>query len=163
MCPLPLVLISSRQIALPLIACCMHFTMLSFPSVRSADDYIFITRILLHHIYTGTNNQFTYMYNIPLKFILYLLFGLKKIWCGMFYGLRKLCVLLLGKKFLWNFISNRDGAKKKYRNKAEMKERKKTTLRLQKYTADVGQSSCVLSSLPCFCSFLSSIRTWDEV
>ena len=27
---------------------------------------------------------------------------------------------------------------KKYRNKAEMKERKKTTLHLQKYTADVG-------------------------
>ena len=42
---------------------------------------------------------------------------------------------------------------KKYRNKAEMKERKKNTLHLRKYTADLGWSSCVLSSLPCFCTF----------
>ena len=40
----------------------------------------------------------------------------------------KLAVLLckLGKKFVQNFISSRDGPIKKYRNKAEMKERKKT-------------------------------------
>ena len=34
-----------------------------------------------------------------------------------------------------------------------MKERKKTARHLQKYTADVGQPSCVLSSLPCFFTF----------
>ena len=39
------------------------------------------------------------------------------------------------------------------RNKAEMKERKKLTQHLQKYAADVGQSSGILSSLPCFCLF----------
>ena len=44
---------------------------------------------------------------------------------------------------------------KKVQNKAEMKERKKPTLHLVCIFADVGQSSCVLSSLPCFCTFLA--------
>ena len=47
--------------------------------------------------------------------------------------------------------------RKKDRNKAEMKGRKKTTGHLQKYEANVRQSSCVLSSLPCFCPFFSPI------
>ena len=45
----------------------------------------------------------------------------------------------LGKKsFCKTWFQVRDGAEKKYTNKAEMKERKKTTLHLQKYTPDVG-------------------------
>ena len=45
----------------------------------------------------------------------------------------------LGKKsFCKTWFQVRDGAEKKYRNKEEMKERKKTTLHLQKYTPNVG-------------------------
>ena len=40
-----------------------------------------------------------------------------------------------------------------------MKERKKTTRYLQKCTADVGQSFCVPSSVPCFCTFSGSFLT----
>ena len=32
-------------------------------------------------------------------------------------------------------------------------------IRLHKHTADVGLSCCVLSSLPCFCTFFRSIPT----
>ena len=44
-----------------------------------------------------------------------------------------------------------------------MKEHKKTTWHLQKYTADAGYSSCVLLFLPCFCPFFRSILNWNEV
>ena len=44
-----------------------------------------------------------------------------------------------------------------------MKERKKTTLHLVCIFADVGYSSCVLSSLPCFCTFFGSIPTSNQV
>ena len=63
---------------------------------------------------------------------------------------------LLGKSFFKTSFQLRMDLKKD-KNKAEMKERKKTTRHLQKYIADVGQSSCVLSSLPCFCPFFSYI------
>ena len=43
----------------------------------------------------------------------------------------------IGEKVLLNFVSSRHSPKKRYRNKAEMKEHKKTTLHLQNYTADV--------------------------
>ena len=36
-----------------------------------------------------------------------------------------------------------------------MKEHKKSTVHIQKYSTDVGQLSCVLSNLPCFCTFLA--------
>ena len=52
---------------------------------------------------------------------------------------------------------------KKVQNKAEMKEHKKATQRLQKYTVDVGWPSCILSSLPCFCTFFMSVPNWNEV
>ena len=40
-----------------------------------------------------------------------------------------------------------------------MKEHKKTTRHLQKQAADVGQSSCIRSSLPCFCPFFRPFFT----
>ena len=44
----------------------------------------------------------------------------------------------LGKEFVQNFISSRDGPEKVQKTRCEMKECKKTTLHQQKYTADVG-------------------------
>ena len=41
---------------------------------------------------------------------------------------------------------------KRYRNKAEMKECKKTTSICCVSLADIGWSSCILSSLPCSCT-----------
>ena len=47
--------------------------------------------------------------------------------------------MITKEKLLQNFISSSDGwTWKKYRNKAEMKEHKKTTLHLQNYIAHVG-------------------------
>ena len=63
----------------------------------------------------------------------------------------------LGKKVSVKLDFKLGWSRKEYRNKAEMKERKKTTLHLVCIFADVGQSSCVLSSLPCFCTFFGSI------
>ena len=45
-------------------------------------------------------------------------------------------------------ISSRDGTEKKYRNKAETKERMKTTLHLQKYTACRCRVVFVVTILP---------------
>ena len=47
---------------------------------------------------------------------------------------------------------------RKYRNKAEMNTRRLFYI-CKKYTADVGQSSCVLSSPTCFYTFFRSIPT----
>ena len=55
------------------------------------------------------------------------------VWAGDHYYF-----IILQIQFLYNFISVRDGPEKKGRNKAEMKERKKTTLDLLCIFADVG-------------------------
>ena len=42
---------------------------------------------------------------------------------------------------------------KKYTNKTEMKEHKKTIVHLLRILADVGYFSYILSSLTCFCTY----------
>ena len=58
--------------------------------------------------------------------------------------------------FLQHFISVRDGPDKgqKQGRDERMQEDYSTSA---VYFADVGQSSCVLSSLPCFCPFFRPI------
>ena len=66
----------------------------------------------------------------------------------------------VGKKFIENFFSSRDGSEKSV---AEIRERKKTTLHLLFILYRCKAVFGMFSSLPYFCTFFRSIPTGNKI